>query len=136
MVGKEVLAASSVETTETATLPPIGWRKVSPNNQTAMAGPETHRQPLETPEHLKRWLQPGPTAPAVSISELVAQPATRIVIPSIKVDAFVDEGTDWESLKYKVGHHPGTANPGQWGNSDAAHHRANRDPHLLLSVFN
>jgi sortase A len=38
------------------------------------------------------------------------------------VDAPVAEGTDWESLKYQVGHHPGTANPGQRGNMVLAAH--------------
>lgn len=40
----------------------------------------------------------------------------RIVIPSIKVDAVVVEGDDWEALKKGAGHHAGSANPGQRGN--------------------
>ncbi len=42
--------------------------------------------------------------------------AVRIVIPSIEVDAPVVEGDDWESLKLGVGHHIGSANPGERGN--------------------
>jgi sortase A len=42
--------------------------------------------------------------------------ATRIIIPSIGVDAPVVEGDDWESLKQGAGHHIGSANPGERGN--------------------
>jgi len=42
--------------------------------------------------------------------------AVRIRIPSIGVDAPVVEGDDWESLKRGVGHHIGSANPGERGN--------------------
>lgn len=47
---------------------------------------------------------PGPQSP------------TRIVIPSIGVDAPVVEGDDWEQLKKGAGHHIGSANPGERGN--------------------
>lgn len=122
MIGEQVLTASPVETTETATLPPIGWRRPPWSDQTASIGIEAQQQPIEPPAHLQRWLQPDLTAPTVSLAEPVAQPATRIVIPAIKVDAPVGKGTDWESLKYQVGHHPGTANPGQRGNMVLAAH--------------
>ncbi len=41
---------------------------------------------------------------------------TRIVIPKIGVDAPVVEGDGWEELKRGVGHHIGSANPGEKGN--------------------
>jgi sortase A len=47
---------------------------------------------------------PGPQSP------------TRIVIPAIGVDAPVVEGDSWEQLKKGVGHHIGSANPGERGN--------------------
>ena len=47
---------------------------------------------------------PGPRSP------------TRIVIPAIGVDAPVVEGDGWEELKKGVGHHIGSANPGERGN--------------------
>ncbi len=47
---------------------------------------------------------PGPKSP------------TRIVIPAINIDWPVVEGDGWEELKQGIGHHPGTANPGQRGN--------------------
>ena len=43
--------------------------------------------------------------------------ARRIEIPAIGVDASVIEGDDWETLKTgMVGHHIGSANPGERGN--------------------
>jgi len=50
------------------------------------------------------------------------QAAIRIVIDKIGVDAPVVEGDDWESLKKGVGHHIGSANPGQRGNMVASAH--------------
>lgn len=41
---------------------------------------------------------------------------TRIVIPKIGVDAPIVEGDGWEELKRGVGHHIGSANPGERGN--------------------
>ncbi|HVO41877.1 MAG TPA: class D sortase [Aggregatilineales bacterium] len=41
---------------------------------------------------------------------------TRIVIPKLNVDQQVVSGDGWEALKLGVGHHPGSANPGQPGN--------------------
>jgi len=38
------------------------------------------------------------------------------VIKSIGVDAPIVQGDDWEQLKKGVGHHLGTANPGERGN--------------------
>ena len=78
--------------------------------------------PTEIPTHLKPLLKPETNVPTIVIPEPVPQPGTRIVIPSIGVDATIGEGTDWEALKYQVGHHPGTANPGERGNSVLAAH--------------
>jgi sortase A len=122
LVDDVALAAAPLQNTPQASLPPIGWRNLASVNNAVSS--ETHPpiQPLETPKHLQRWLQPNNTVPAISVPEPTAQPATRIVIPSIDVDAPIGEGTDWESLKYKVGHQPGTANPGQRGNMVLAAH--------------
>lgn len=122
LVDEQMMAALPADTTRTANLPPIGWRKESLDDQATVTAIEAQNQPLETPAHLKRWLQPRSTGSAIPMSEPVAQPATRIVIPAISVDAPIGEGTDWESLRYQVGHHPGTANPGQRGNMVLAAH--------------
>ncbi|MBI4301147.1 MAG: class D sortase [Chloroflexi bacterium] len=65
-----------------------------------------------------------PTEPAKSPPGQKALPAIRIVISSIGVDAKVVElGTKyengqlvWETADHAVGHHLGTANPGEIGN--------------------
>jgi sortase A len=47
---------------------------------------------------------PGPRSP------------TRIVIPALKIDWPIVHGDGWEELKAGVGHHIGSANPGERGN--------------------
>jgi sortase A len=47
---------------------------------------------------------PGPHSP------------TRIVIPKLAIDWPIVEGDSWEDLKRGVGHHIGSANPGERGN--------------------
>lgn len=46
-----------------------------------------------------------------------------IEIPKLGVVAAILEGTDDRALKYTVGHYPGTANPGEKGNSVLLGHR-------------
>jgi sortase A len=46
----------------------------------------------------------------------VPQYATRILIPAIEVDAPIVQGDGWEKLKRGVGHHIGSANPGENSN--------------------
>lgn len=67
----------------------------------------------EIPEHLRGLVQPVTPLPIPTPGP--GQP-TRIVIRAINVDAPVVQGDSWEHLKKGVGHHPGTANPGQRGN--------------------
>ncbi|MCS7285892.1 MAG: sortase [Anaerolineae bacterium] len=55
-------------------------------------------------------------APPVVIPTPSPGAPTRIVIPKIGVDAPVVEGDGWEELKRGVGHHIGSANPGERGN--------------------
>jgi sortase A len=89
----------------------------------AIVLPSGHRPPIapggaapnfdEVPAHLRAYAQsitpqpiptPGPGQP------------TRIQIPAINVDAQIVAGDTWEQLKKGVGHHIGTANPGERGN--------------------
>lgn len=67
----------------------------------------------EIPEHLRGLVQPVTPLPIPTPGP--GQP-TRIVIRAINVDAPVVQGDSWEHLKKGVGHHQGTANPGQRGN--------------------
>lgn len=84
---------------------------------TAPGGPAPN--PEEIPEHLRALVAALPTP--VPITPGPRSP-TRIVIPAIGVDAPIVPGTDWEALKKGVGHHPGTANPGERGNMVLAAH--------------
>lgn len=122
LLAAPALAASLDESTGLTLPPPIGLRQSQLSGQSASSRVEAQNLSPEIPAHLKKWLQPAQLVGSVILPEPVAQPATRIIIPSINVDAPVGEGTDWESLKYQVGHHPGTANPGQRGNMVLAAH--------------
>ena len=68
--------------------------------------------------------EPAPPALGLRLPAIAAIPVptpgprspTRIVIPVIKLDWPVVEGDGWEELKQGIGHHAGTANPGERGN--------------------
>ncbi len=55
-------------------------------------------------------------APALPLPTAGPQSPTRIVIPNIGVDWPIVAGDGWEQLKLGVGHHIGSANPGERGN--------------------
>lgn len=78
-----------------------------------------YSEPAPIPAHLQGMVAaitplpvptPGPEHPQ------------RIVIPVIDVDAPVVRGDDWEALKKGAGHHIGSANPGERGNSVLSAH--------------
>ena len=78
--------------------------------------PGAHAPPSSissVPQRLADLVQPLVPVP---IPTPGPQSPTRIVIPSIGVDAPVVEGDDWEQLKKGAGHHIGSANPGERGN--------------------
>jgi sortase A len=56
------------------------------------------------------------------IPTLGPEQAIRIQIPAIGVDAPIVEGDDWEALKQGVGHHVGSANPGESDNCVVSAH--------------
>lgn len=68
----------------------------------------------DLPVPVRPLVRPGAPMP---IPTPPPQAATRIVIPSIGVDSAVVEGDTWEDLKKGVGHHKGTAHPGERGNA-------------------
>jgi sortase A len=72
-------------------------------------------EPGSVPSHLQE-LVGGQALPVVSIPTPGPQAPTRIVIPAIDVDALVVEGDTPEQLKLGVGHHLGSADPGERGN--------------------
>jgi len=78
--------------------------------------PGGHSPPTSSgsvPQRLSDLVQPVVPAP---IPTPGPHSPTRIVIPSISVDAPVVEGDDWEQLKKGAAHTIGTANPGERGN--------------------
>jgi sortase A len=74
-------------------------------------------QPIEAsiPEHLRPLVEIATPAALPTLEPQPEQPI-RIVIPAIGVDAPVVRGDDWDSLKLGVGHHIGSANPGERSN--------------------
>ena len=97
LIDETVVAASPAEIEDPSAPLPIGWRNSPMADLAAPAEARPQNQPLETPEHLKRWLQPGSSnPPPLNIPNEVVRAATRIVIPSIGVDAPIGEDTEWE----------------------------------------
>jgi sortase A len=97
---------------------PLAAATVTP---TPLAGgilPSGHTPPEEpgsVPTHLRDLVE-GEAPPAVAIPTPGPEAPTRIVIPATGVDALIVEGDTWEQLKLGVGHHLGTADPGERGN--------------------
>lgn len=67
----------------------------------------------EIPEHLRPLVQSWYSAPVPTASP--EQPI-RLQVPAIDVDAPIVQGDGWEQLKKGVGHHVGSANPGESNN--------------------
>lgn len=61
-------------------------------------------------------------APALPPPTPGPQSPTRIVIPALHVDWPIVPGDSWDDLKRGVGHHAGSANPGERGNMILAGH--------------
>ncbi len=74
-------------------------------------------KPIEAsiPEHLRPLVEAATPAPLPTVESQPEQPV-RIEIASIGVSAPVVRGDDWETLKLGVGHHIGSANPGERSN--------------------
>jgi sortase A len=75
--------------------------------------------PEEVPAHLRDRVSAITPLPVPTPGP---EQAIRIQIPAIGVDAPIVEGDDWESLKQGAGHHVGSANPGESGNSIISAH--------------
>jgi sortase A len=73
----------------------------------------------DVPAHLQQWVQPAPPQPVPTPSAALP---TRIIIPTIGIDAPIVNGVTWDDLKKGVGHLPGSANPGERGNMYLAAH--------------
>ena len=67
----------------------------------------------EIPEHLRPLVQ---SLASIAIPTPGPEQAVRIQIPALGIDAPIVAGDGWDQLKKGVGHHIGSANPGQTGN--------------------
>ncbi len=118
-LGFQILRDLNTQSAEAMILPtltptPLIGAVVLPSGHTPPNAPGGARpNDSEIPEHLRPLVQaqvemvtptPGPENPV------------RIQIPAIGVDAPIVVGDGWEQLKKGVGHHIGSANPGQAGN--------------------
>ncbi len=83
------------------------------------AGESSPNEAGRIPEHLQSVVARTTPLPVPTAGP---EQARTIEIPAISVRAQVVEGDGWEQLKKGVGHHPGTANPGQKGNLVLAGH--------------
>ncbi len=110
------LQAAAVQITLTPTVRPLIDVVVLPSGHRPpdSSGNAAPLDPMEEiPAHLRGLVQPITPLP---IPTPGPEQPTRIVIPAINVDATIVPGDTPEQLKKGVGHHPGTANPGQRGN--------------------
>lgn len=114
VINKEVKEVISSEVYPTASPTPIIKALVLPGGHVPPTDPGGARpNNSEIPENLRPLVQ---ALPPVIIPTPGARQATRIVIPSIQVDAPIVQGDGWEQLRRGVGQHIGTASPGQKGN--------------------
>ena len=75
--------------------------------------------PEEIPAHLRDLVNAVTPLPMPTPGP---EQGIRIQVPAIGVDAPIAEGDDWEALKQGVGHHVGSANPGESGNCVVSAH--------------
>ena len=107
-------AVNQARVTPTPTPKPLIDVVVLPSGHRPPGGPGGAEPNLEEiPAHLRSLVQA--VTPQPLPTQGPEQP-TRIVIKSASIDAPVVQGDDWEQLKKGVGHHLGTANPGERGN--------------------
>jgi sortase A len=118
----EAAVTNMTQTWPTPTVPPAVAVAYLPGGHAPPAVPGGV-QPIEAsiPEHLRPLVKVATPAPLPTTAPRPEQPV-RIVIPSIGVDAPVIQGDDEDSLKLGVGHHLGSANPGERGNMVLAAH--------------
>jgi sortase A len=108
-------SASQALATPTAAPKPLIDVVVLPSGHRppTVPGGDAAPNPDEIPEHLRSRVQAITPQP---IPTQGPEQPTRIVVKSIGVDAPIVQGDSWEQLKKGVGHHLGTANPGERGN--------------------
>ena len=90
--------------------------------ETLIVSPST-RLPREDIENADLVYTPGSEEILPLLYPGNGEAVARIVIPAIKMDEIVVEGTDVDALRKGPGHYPWTPMPGQPGNASIAGHR-------------
>ena len=118
-------SASTEIPQETAAQPSASQSSASPGEtarQTLLVSPST-RLPREEIENANLVYTPGSEEILPLLYPESGEAVARIVIPAIKMDEIVVEGTDVDALRKGPGHYPWTPMPGQPGNASIAGHR-------------
>ncbi len=89
---------------------------VLPGGHTFNASGEARFAMHEIPENLRPYAKQALEAPEVAIPTAAPESPVWVRIPAIGVDDPVYQGDDWNTLQLGIGHHIGSANPGQTGN--------------------
>lgn len=118
-LNQELAAAQRVESQSLALPTPTATPVIG-----VVVLPSGHKPPVDgrSPEPGEAGDIPAHLLPAINAYQPPPIPtpgpeqARRIQIPAIDVDSVIVQGDDWEQLKKGVGHHIGSAQPGQNGN--------------------
>ena len=129
--GANVLRTLNTEVAEVLTLPTLTSPPPTPLI-TPLYLPDSHTpptspggaQPYEAslPENIRYLVTPAPPAFVPVLPTPGPEQPRRMIVPAIKVDAPIVQGVGWEQLKKGIGQVPGSALPGQVGNSVYAAH--------------
>jgi len=129
--GVNILRTLNTEVTEVLTLPTLTSPPPTPLI-TSLYLPDSHTpptspggaQPYEAslPESIRYLVTPAPPSFLPALPTPAPEQPRRMIIPAINVDAPVVQGVGWEQLKKGIGQVPGTALPGEVGNSVYAAH--------------
>lgn len=112
----EVSVAKMADVLPTPTTAPAISFAYLPGGHTPPTSPGG-AQPVEAgvPEHLRPLVDAATPALLPTVESQPEQPIL-IEVPAIGIKAPIVRGDDWESLKLGVGHHIGSANPGESSN--------------------
>ena len=118
-------ASASTEIPQGAATQPSASPSASPaetTRETLLVSPST-RLPREEIENANLVYTPGSEEILPLLYPEGGEAVARIVIPAIKMDKIVVEGTDVDALRKGPGHYSWTPMPGQPGNASIAGHR-------------
>jgi sortase A len=122
-LNQEVAAALTLPTLTSPPPTPLITSLYLPDSHTPPTSPGG-AQPYEAslPESVRYLVTPAPPSFVPVLPTPAPEQPRRMIIPAINIDAPVVQGVGWEQLKKGIGQVPGTALPGQVGNSVYAAH--------------